>query len=196
MTIKKFGVLISLFILIILSFTTGWFTQANAASSSTVLPVAKGGTGVNTMPANQVLYGNNQGQLIGKDIGKSVKLNITLLNTNFTSWNAQGENYFYGTIQDDNLISGFILIDAHLTIKSRGGNGIILAKLPEGYITSSGFQQYGVAFGQNPNIYIFWTETSDNTNNLLYYYDDFNTNIPLNTSLRVNYNSPLIIKKI
>ncbi|MDR3128146.1 MAG: hypothetical protein LBT99_02320 [Bifidobacteriaceae bacterium] len=45
---KKLGTMVSVFILVVLGFINGCFTQANASSSSTVLPVAKGGTGSNS----------------------------------------------------------------------------------------------------------------------------------------------------
>jgi hypothetical protein len=48
MNIKKYGVLISTFLLTVLGFINGCFTQVSAATNTTVLPIAKGGTGSNS----------------------------------------------------------------------------------------------------------------------------------------------------
>jgi hypothetical protein len=48
MDIKKYGAIISAFLLAILGFINGRFTQVNAATTTTVLPVAKDGTGANS----------------------------------------------------------------------------------------------------------------------------------------------------
>ncbi|MDR3128048.1 MAG: hypothetical protein LBT99_01800 [Bifidobacteriaceae bacterium] len=46
---KKLGAILCLFLLGIVTFISGNLSQVNAASSSTVLPVAKGGTGANSI---------------------------------------------------------------------------------------------------------------------------------------------------
>ncbi|MDR3128397.1 MAG: hypothetical protein LBT99_03635, partial [Bifidobacteriaceae bacterium] len=68
---KKLGAVFCLFLIGIVTFISGGLGQVNAVTSSTVLPVAKGGTGVNSLPNNQLLYGNNQGQLVGSNISKA-----------------------------------------------------------------------------------------------------------------------------
>jgi hypothetical protein len=52
-TFKKLGAILCLFLFGVVAFTSGNLTQVNAASSSTVLPVTKGGTGANS--ASQAL---------------------------------------------------------------------------------------------------------------------------------------------
>jgi hypothetical protein len=47
-TFKKLGIVFCLFLFGVVAFVSGNLTQVNAASSSTVLPIAKGGTGSNS----------------------------------------------------------------------------------------------------------------------------------------------------
>ncbi|MDR3127900.1 MAG: hypothetical protein LBT99_01040 [Bifidobacteriaceae bacterium] len=81
MTIKKFGILISIFLLVVLGFINGSLAQVNAASSSTVLPVAKGGTGANTLSSGQALIGNGANNLQTKPIDTSPQSNSNNLIT-------------------------------------------------------------------------------------------------------------------
>jgi hypothetical protein len=81
MEIKKFGIIISLFLFTVVTFISGNLSQVNAASSSTVLPIAKGGTGTNTLSAGQALIGNGANSLQTKPIDTSPQSNSTNLIT-------------------------------------------------------------------------------------------------------------------
>ncbi|MDR3128272.1 MAG: hypothetical protein LBT99_02975 [Bifidobacteriaceae bacterium] len=79
MNIKKYGVLISAFLLAILGFINSCFTQVNAASSSTVLPIAKGGTDSNSASgaATNILgtnFANYSGKLPASQLTGSVPI--------------------------------------------------------------------------------------------------------------------------
>lgn len=147
---------------------------------------------MNSLPTNQVLYGNNQGQLTGKDIGKYVSFKPILVSGDYIKWPTVYNNDFYGITQDDNKILGYIVIDAIFLVLKRGGAGVVIINPPTGY-TVGATQQSGIAYGGG-NVYIFWTEGGGN--NILTYWDNFNTNIPLNTGLRVNYSFPIMLQKI
>ncbi|MDR3128251.1 MAG: hypothetical protein LBT99_02870 [Bifidobacteriaceae bacterium] len=90
MNIKKFGVLISTFLLAILGFINGCFTQVNAATSTTVLPVAKGGTGANS--ASQALI----------NLGK-----VNSINTNSTDNQFPSAKSVYNLVNQAGFYSGY-----------------------------------------------------------------------------------------
>ncbi|MDR3128001.1 MAG: hypothetical protein LBT99_01555, partial [Bifidobacteriaceae bacterium] len=63
---KKLGIIFCLFLFSIVIFISGNLSQVNAASSSTVLPIAKGGTGSNSASgAATNILGNNYANYSG-----------------------------------------------------------------------------------------------------------------------------------
>ncbi|MDR3127836.1 MAG: hypothetical protein LBT99_00700 [Bifidobacteriaceae bacterium] len=74
-TFKKLGAVFCLFLFGVVAFVSGNLSQVNAASSSTVLPVVKGGTGANTLSSGQALIGNGANSLQTKPIDTSPQSN-------------------------------------------------------------------------------------------------------------------------
>ncbi|MDR3128043.1 MAG: hypothetical protein LBT99_01775 [Bifidobacteriaceae bacterium] len=97
-TFKKLGIIFCLFLFGIVTFISGGLGQVNAATSSTVLPVAKGGTGSNSasgartnLNAQETLVsGTNIKSLFGRTLLGSGDFGT--LTTNKTSGLAIGEN--------------------------------------------------------------------------------------------------------
>jgi hypothetical protein len=85
-TIGKLSV--SLLICFILGLNTGNLT--NAASSSSVLSVAKGGTGANTLSSGQALIGNGANNIQTKAIDASPQANSTNLITSGAAFSNTG----------------------------------------------------------------------------------------------------------
>ncbi|MDR3128302.1 MAG: hypothetical protein LBT99_03125 [Bifidobacteriaceae bacterium] len=94
MNIKKYGVVISAFLLAILGFINSCFTQVNAAPSSTVLPVAKGGTGANSASGARTNLNAQETLVSGTNI-KSVFNNSLLGSGNITDF-VYSTNLNYG----------------------------------------------------------------------------------------------------
>ncbi|MDR3185836.1 MAG: hypothetical protein LBU04_03370 [Christensenellaceae bacterium] len=94
-TFKKLGIIFCLFLFSIVTFISGNLTQVNATSSSTVLPVAKGGTGANSASGartnlnvqEKLVSGTNIKSVLGQsllgsgNVSDIVGMNITSLQT-------------------------------------------------------------------------------------------------------------------
>ncbi|MDR3128504.1 MAG: hypothetical protein LBT99_04210 [Bifidobacteriaceae bacterium] len=81
LSFKKLGAIFCLFLFGIVTFISGNLSQVNAATSSTVLPIAKGGTGVNSLSSGQALIGNGANSLQTKPIDTSPQSNSNNLIT-------------------------------------------------------------------------------------------------------------------
>ncbi|MDR3127888.1 MAG: hypothetical protein LBT99_00970 [Bifidobacteriaceae bacterium] len=144
MSIKKYGVLTSAFLLAILGFINSCFTQVNAASSSTVLPIAKGGTGNNSASgaATNILgtnFANYSGKLPASQLTGSVPIanggtggtNISQAKTNlqipriykYRSWDNWG-NTPYFKVMHGNMGASVIYEDHYQIIEVTGLGGV------------------------------------------------------------------------
>ncbi|MDR3127978.1 MAG: hypothetical protein LBT99_01440 [Bifidobacteriaceae bacterium] len=76
LSFKKLGAILCLFLFGIVTFISGNLTQVNAATSSTVLPVAKGGTGNNigNAPSANKLYNARNINLVTFDGTKDIDI--------------------------------------------------------------------------------------------------------------------------
>ncbi|MDR3128259.1 MAG: hypothetical protein LBT99_02910 [Bifidobacteriaceae bacterium] len=212
MNIKKFGVLINIFLLVILGFISGCFTQANASSSSTTLPLTKGGTGANS--ASQAL--TNLGKVNSLDtsntdnqfpsaksvytkyaeIGREYNFSIIKNTNSYFSWGVTYENLYIGYEQPNGMIIGSLSLDAEFTISSRGGVDVPLITLPTGYQVVQGVQQLATLFKLDEGkTYHIWTEGTNWQTDILKYWDNAKENVPLG-KYRLLFQSPLIIKKV
>jgi hypothetical protein len=88
-TFKKLGIIFCLFLFGVVTFISGNLAQVNAASSSTVLPVAKGGTGSNSASGARtnlnvqetLVSGTNIKSVFGQSLLGSGNLNSIAINT-------------------------------------------------------------------------------------------------------------------
>ncbi|MDR3127899.1 MAG: hypothetical protein LBT99_01035 [Bifidobacteriaceae bacterium] len=93
MEIRKIGIIFCLFLFGVVTFISDNLAQVNAASSSTVLPMAKGGTGANS--ASQALI----------NLGKVNSINANSTDNQFPSAKA---TYNYGqTITSGTLTTSY-----------------------------------------------------------------------------------------
>ncbi|MDR3127902.1 MAG: hypothetical protein LBT99_01050, partial [Bifidobacteriaceae bacterium] len=134
---KRLGAFLCLFLFGVVTFISGNLSQVNAATSSTVLPVAKGGTELNYFPPNQVLMGNGENTLIGKTVSNTVtsgsddiltsggayskygnignKINFSMILNSSSSciqWGTIYDNNFTGYTQPNGDILGSVTIES------------------------------------------------------------------------------------
>jgi hypothetical protein len=102
MKIRKFGTLFSIFLFGVVTFISGNLSQVNAASSSTVLPIAKGGTGSNSAAGARTNLNAQETLVSGTNI-KNIS-NVSLLNSgninvytrsNATTMGSEQYTYFH-----------------------------------------------------------------------------------------------------
>jgi hypothetical protein len=222
MEIKKFGIIISLFLFSVVTFISGGLGQVNAATSSTVLPVAKGGTGLNYFPPDQVLMGNGENTLIGKTVSNSVTSESDDILTSGGAYSKYGDvgnrididlvagsylvapvytKKFHGFQLPDKTYFGYVEVDVTINLPgSRGFTNIVILHLPSGYALAQKFQQAGTIWrtgATSGEAWNLWSENDEiNNSTALIRIWDNNKNIPRSESLRLLYNFPCIIKKV
>ncbi|MDR3127769.1 MAG: hypothetical protein LBT99_00355 [Bifidobacteriaceae bacterium] len=141
---KKLGIVFCLFLFGVVTFVSGNLSQVNAASSSTVLPVAKGGTGSNS--ASQALINLGKVNSINANStdnqfpsAKSVYENskaiysynaANLINT--TYWDISNTNYVTLT-RNASAVTVFIDIYNAIPMDIGERNIIPISKIPNGY---------------------------------------------------------------
>jgi hypothetical protein len=107
---KKLGAVFCLFLFGVVTFVSGNLTQVNAASSSTVLPVAKGGTGANSASGARTNLNAQETLVSGTNI-KSVFGQSLLGSGNMNNITSSTSNINIGQIgeirSNDNIINGW-----------------------------------------------------------------------------------------
>ncbi|MDR3127770.1 MAG: hypothetical protein LBT99_00360 [Bifidobacteriaceae bacterium] len=127
-TFKKLGAIFCLFLFGVVTFISGNLSQVNAASSSTVLPVAKGGTGQNNLADVNVGSATklqNARNINGESFNGTNDINISA-SYKRVFLESQKNNYLYFTCSD--FSSNEHVIDI---VASSSPNGGVFAKLSE-----------------------------------------------------------------
>ncbi|MDR3128047.1 MAG: hypothetical protein LBT99_01795 [Bifidobacteriaceae bacterium] len=177
-TFKKLGTIFCLFLFGIVTFISGELNFANAASSSTVLPVVKGGTGLNYFPPDQVLMGNGENTLIGKTVSNTVtsgsdniltsggayskyqntgtEVTFSMILNSYSScasWGTIHNNNFTGYMQTNNKILGVATVES-TAFKINNNNCYIddFIDLPSAYRYSQKINAMATLINESTNI--------------------------------------------
>ncbi|MDR3116578.1 MAG: hypothetical protein LBT91_01915 [Bifidobacteriaceae bacterium] len=223
---KKLGILGAIGLFGAAAFMCGELVHANATSSAGILPVSKGGTGLNFFPENQVLVGNENNTLISreitnsvssnstkdqlpsakgvfdtyKNVGQAINLSISPKGGAYFFFYTRYSGDFYGFYLPDGNIFGFVSIDYVFKLANvRGWQNQIIFTLPTGYALAKPIQTPGQVFatGTSGSAYLLWSENDNiDGSTALLRSWDNNYSVPRNSEIRLLYNFPCLIKKV